>query len=236
MQCGETIQLDERAFQHAIKVLRLKQGYQLQLFDGNGHEFLATIQQIEKRRASVLVTDEIRKNTESPLHLHLGLAVSKGERMDYAIQKAVELGVSQITPLFSDHCVVNLDAKRLQKRMQHWQGVIISACEQCGRNQLPQLHSATALTAWVESLPHTMIAFNPEATQTLQQLVTPQDNTLALLIGPEGGFSNEEISWLATQEHVQQVQFGPRILRTETAAVAAITALQLLWGDLLQQH
>jgi 16S rRNA (uracil1498-N3)-methyltransferase len=233
LKSGESTELTEHAFQHAIKVLRLKQGAQLIVFDGSGAEFFATVEIINKKNASIIITEAIHSNSESNLSIHLGLGISKGERMDFAIQKAVELGVTEITPLFTEFCVVNLDEKRIQKRLQHWQGVIISACEQSGRTVLPILNTTTTLAKWVESIKNMCIVFNPEATTTLKD-ITLNDNFINLIIGPEGGLSTKEISELKKKKNFHGIRFGPRILRTETAAVSAITAIQMLWGDLLK--
>lgn len=233
LESNQQIELDERAFQHVIKVLRLKQNAKLVLFDGKGNEYSAVIEEVNKRNAFVKIEEAIDTKTESELSIHLGLGISKGERMDFAIQKAVELGVTEITPLFSEHCVVNLDEKRIQKRLNHWKGIIISACEQSGRNVLPQLNTVTTLTKWSEALQQTCIVFDPMATKTLKQ-VAPENNAINLVIGPEGGLSAKEISELEKNPNCQAVKFGPRILRTETAAVSAITAIQILWGDLVK--
>ena len=232
LQSKQLVELNEYAFKHAIKVLRLKKNAKLIIFDGKGHEYSASIEEINKRNAFVKIEEPLKLKTESSLMIHLGLGISKGERMDFAIQKAVELGVTEITPLFTEHCVVNLDEKRTQKRLHHWQGIIISACEQCGRNVLPDLNNTMTLTNWSETLNQTCIIFDPLATKTLKQ-ITPDNNCINILIGPEGGLSAKEISELEKKDIFQAVKFGPRILRTETAAVSAITAIQLLWGDLL---
>jgi 16S rRNA (uracil1498-N3)-methyltransferase len=232
LESNQLVELNEHAFQHVIKVLRLKKNANLIIFDGKGHEYSAFIEEVNKRNAFAKIEEPIKLKTESDLMIHLGLGISKGERMDFAIQKAVELGVTEITPLFTEHCVVNLDEKRIQKRLHHWQGIIISACEQSGRNVLPHLNKTTTLTNWSDSLNQTCIIFDPVATKTLKQ-ITPDNNCVNLVIGPEGGLSAKEISELEKKENFQTVKFGPRILRTETAAVSAITAIQLLWGDLL---
>lgn len=233
LKTGQLVELNEHAFQHAIKVLRLKQEAKLILFDGMGNEFFAEVETINKKNASVIITEAIDSNSESNLSIHLGLGISKGERMDFAIQKAVELGVTEITPLFTEFCVVNLNEKRIQKRLHHWQGIIISACEQSGRTVLPILNTTTTLIKWAESRNKTSLVFNPEATTTLKD-ITLNENFINLVIGPEGGLSPKEISELEKKKNFHEVKFGPRILRTETAAVSAITAIQLLWGDLLK--
>lgn len=232
LKTGQSVELTEHAFQHAIKVLRLKQDARLILFDGRGTEFSAAIETVNKKNASVTIKETIPSKSESNLLIHLGLGISKGERMDFAIQKAVELGVTEITPLFTEFCVVNLNEKRIQKRLQHWQGIIISACEQSGRTVLPILNTPLSLVKWAESINKVCLVFNPEATATLKN-ITLKDNFIHLVIGPEGGLSTKEISELEKKTNFHTVKFGPRILRTETAAVSAITAMQMLWGDLL---
>ena len=229
---GQSIELTDHAFQHAIKVLRLKQNAKLILFNGEGVEVSAAVETINKKNASVIITEELHSTPESNLSIHLALGISKGERMDFAIQKAVELGVTEITPLFTEHCVVNLDEKRTQKRLQHWHGIIVSACEQSGRNVLPILNTTNTLMKWADSINDLSLIFDPLATNSLKT-ITPVENKINLVIGPEGGLSSTEISELDKRSNFQAVKFGPRVLRTETAAVSAITAAQLLWGDLL---
>ncbi len=192
---------------------------------------MAKLNLAEKRRATVLLGEKCASERESPLAIHLGLGISKGERMDFAIQKAVELGVTQITPLFSQHCVVKLDEKRINNRLRHWQAIIISACEQCGRNRLAQLYTPQDFTHWIDmDSPGTDLILAPQAHQVLAQ-IQPAPQKLRLVIGPEGGFSDNEIT-AATSGSFTAIALGPRILRTETAVVAGLSALQTLWGDL----
>lgn len=229
---NQRVELNEHAFQHTIKVLRMKENAELILFDGKGNEYAASLEQVNKKNAFAKINTQINNHSESNLSVHLAIGISKGERMDYAIQKAVELGVTEITPLFTEHCVVNLDEKRKQKRLQHWQGVIISACEQSGRTILPKLNESKTIQKWRESINSDCIVLDPLADKCLKDISKPADN-VNLIIGPEGGLSPSEISELVSNNHFHAVKFGPRILRTETAAVSVITALQLLWGDLL---
>lgn len=229
---NQTVELNDHAFQHTVKVLRMKQDSKLVVFDGKGNEYSASLAQINKKNAFIRIEKELNSNSESNLSIHLGLGISKGERMDFAIQKAVELGVTEITPLFTEYCVVNLDEKRTQKRLQHWHGVIISACEQSGRSVLPTLNSAIKLNVWSETVDDLCLALDPLATSTLNKIM-PENNSISLVIGPEGGLSANEILELTKKEKFHAVKFGPRILRTETAALSVITAIQLLWGDLL---
>ncbi len=228
---GAEVELDDRACQYVLQVLRLKPGTELVLFNGEGDEYTARLALAEKRRATVLLGEKRNPEHESPLAVHLGLGISKGERMDYAIQKAVELGVTEITPLFSQHCVVRLDEKRIQNRLRHWQAIIISACEQCGRNRLADLHTPMDFPRWIEMDDSgTDLILAPQADQVLGQ-IQPPPQQLRLAIGPEGGFSDEEIR-AAISGRFTAVALGPRILRTETAVVASLSALQTLWGDL----
>lgn len=231
IKTGSEIELDQRAFQHAIKVLRMKPAASLIIFDGQGNDYFATLSQVNKKNAFAKIEKHEQSQTESQLHMHLGLGISKGERMDYAIQKAVELGVTEITPLFSEHCVVNLDEKRIQKKILHWQGVIISACEQSGRSRLPLLNTPESLTSWSAKEHSLCLVLDPLANNSLDT-IKPESKKISLVIGPEGGLSANEIAQLTTNDNFYPVKFGPRILRTETAAVSVITAIQLLWGDL----
>jgi 16S rRNA (uracil1498-N3)-methyltransferase len=227
----ELLELTDHAFQHTVKVLRMKQNSKIIIFDGKGSECFASLQEINKKNAFIKIEDVIKNKSESNLSIHLGLGISKGERMDFAIQKAVELGVTEITPLFTEYCVVNLDEKRIKKRLQHWQGTIISACEQSGRNIVPVLNMTCTLEKWSESIKEICLVFNPISASTLKDF-KPDNNIMNLVIGPEGGLSSQEITELEKQKNFYSVKFGPRVLRTETAAVSAITAIQLLWGDL----
>ncbi len=231
LAAGTEIGLDDRARQYLLQVLRLKPGASLILFNGEGDEYTARLTLAGKRRATVLLEEKHRPERESPLAIHLGLGISKGERMDFAIQKAVELGVTEITPIFSRHCAVRLDEKRIHNRLRHWQAVIISACEQCGRNRLAQLHRPLDFCRWIEmDTTGIDLILAPQACQTLAQ-IQPVPRQLRLAIGPEGGFSDEEIE-TARSGHFTAIGLGPRILRTETAVVAGLSALQTLWGDL----
>lgn len=232
LQPGSTVALDEHAFLHVVKVLRLREGAEIILFNGSGGEYSATLKKITRNEAIAEVSDFYDRESESPLSIHLALGISKGERMDFAIQKTVELGVTGITPLYTERCVVNLDAKREAKRLQHWQGIIISACEQCGRNTIPRLHKPVDIRKNFSGLPEAdlKLTLSPYADQNLKEVNKPEKRVL-IMIGPEGGLSEPEIE-LAVQNDFTAVRMGPRILRTETAALTAISAIQTLWGDL----
>jgi len=231
LNSSETIELDENAFNHAVRVLRLKQGDNLILFNGKGGEFEAELTEVQKKRASAHIHQFSDKETESPLTIILGQCISRGEKMDYTIQKAVELGVSEIVPLLSQRCGVKLNQERMEKRLRHWHSVIISACEQCGRNRIPTLHPVISLNEWQQQLNATLkLVLAPTATDSLATLNKPKQD-VALLIGPEGGLSDAEIKQ-AIAAGFSGIRLGPRILRTETAGLTALSVIQQLWGDL----
>lgn len=222
--------LPESVHRHAVQVLRLKAGAQLRLFDGQGRELEATLSLAERKRSEVQLHSELAIQSESPLDITLLQGISRGERMDFAIQKAVELGVRTIIPVVTERCNVQLSKERAEKRLKHWQGVLMSACEQSGRAFMPDLLPVTSLNeAMAASTAPLKLVLDPQARQRFHSL--PQPQALTLLIGPEGGLSDAEISQ-AEQSGFTSVQFGPRILRTETAAVAALAVVQTLWGDL----
>jgi 16S rRNA (uracil1498-N3)-methyltransferase len=201
------------------------------LFNGEGGEFRATLTGIAKKAARARVGAFSNVNRESPLQITLAQSVSKGERMDFALQKAVELGVADIVPLLTARSVVRVDEERREKKQEHWQGVINAAAEQCGRTRLPRLQSLLRLDRWLAQVPARTLklTLSPQATTTLNQL-SHAGEPIALLVGPEGGFSDAEVA-LAAGHGFHSVTLGPRVLRTETAGVAALAAFQALWGD-----
>lgn len=229
-QSQTVMALPESVHRHAVQVLRLKAGAPVRLFDGQGRELEATLSLVERKRSKVQLERELDTQSESPLEITLLQGISRGERMDFAIQKAVELGVKTFIPVVTERCNVQLSKERAEKRLKHWQGVLTSACEQSGRAYMPELAPVTkldeAMTATADAL---KLVLDPQAQQRFHSL--PQPQALTLLIGPEGGLSDAEISQ-AQQAGFTAVQFGPRILRTETAAVAALAVVQTLWGDL----
>ena len=228
---GRQLELDQRSARHLVQVLRLQPPHPLVVFDGQGHVCHAVLSKADKKSVVVELGAAIAESPESPLAVHLGLGISKGERMDIAIQKAVELGVTAITPLFTRYSMVKLDPARAEKRLEHWQGIIISVCEQCGRNRLPLLHTIINSDDWLRTNQEQLkLTLDPQAEISLGSIPTPT-GTLSLYIGPEGGLSDEEIAQ-AKQYGFQGVRLGPRILRTETAVIAALTAVQFRWGDL----
>lgn len=231
LHSGNEIELDSNALRHIVQVLRLKTGHPLILFNGQGGEFEAKLVKVEKRQAIAQIGRFHDISRESSLVTLLGLGISKGERMDFALQKAVELGVSEITPLLTDHCVVQLTASRVMKRHAHWQAIIISACEQSGRNTIPVLNTTATLNDWLSSIPvTTRLILDPQANTGLATITLPQAE-IVLTVGPEGGFSESEIEQ-ARRAGFLAVRLGPRVLRTESAAIASLAAVQCLWGDL----
>lgn len=228
---SKTVVLEKAATHYLLQVLRCKTGQRIELFNGTGDLCHAVIQSADKHSVTLELLGCCHQSSESPLPIHLALGISKGERMDTAIQKAVELGVHAIQPLQTEYSVVKLNAERAAKRLQHWQGIIISACEQCGRNTLPKLHPVQTLQDWLNQ-PHDMPGwlFHPSSTHRLSDMPKPEQG-VSILIGPEGGLAEKEISHACTKGF-HSLNFGPRILRTETAAIACISAIQTLWGDL----
>lgn len=230
LETGRSVELEAGPSHHLSKVLRCKTGTRLVLFDGFGHQYTAQISIIEKKQVTVDVFDLIDNTSESPLHIELGIGISKGERMDFVVQKATELGVSSITPIFSERSEVKLTAQRLEKKLSHWNKVIISACEQCGRSQLPSLNNPDSLESWLGSINcDARFVLHHRHPERLNSQEPPA--SVALAIGPEGGLSDNEIK-LALKHDFKALSLGPRILRTETAPLAAISLLQHVWGDM----
>lgn len=233
LETGASIQLNEQSSHHLARVLRAQINDLLTVFNGQGGEYLAKITDITKKGlVRVEILQFSPREAESPLDLCLAQGISRGEKMDYTIQKAVELGVKHIIPLFTERCTVKLDNERLRKRLEHWEAIIISACEQSGRNRIPKITMPDSLDKMLPQMKADFcFVLAPTATQKLSQLSMLKNNTVILLIGPEGGLSETEIK-LAMQYHFLPLNLGPRILRTETAAVAAMTALQCYFGDM----
>jgi 16S rRNA (uracil1498-N3)-methyltransferase len=230
---GLKLALDKHAVLHVMTVLRLKIADKIILFNGNGNEYPADIIEARHHHLTVEIQDEILKNNESPLTIHLGQVISKAERMDYTLQKATELGASQITPLFSTRCDLHLKGEREEKKMTHWQKVLISACEQCGRNQIPVLFAIQKFKEWVRASDmQTKIFLDHRSKTSLKDISIGA--SVGIMVGPEGGFTFEEKVYAEEQGFIA-VQMGPRILRTETAGLAAITLIQFLAGDMGRQ-
>jgi len=229
---GQSVLLEPPASKHLLAVLRLKPGAPLTLFDGSGREFEACLEAAEDRRARVLIKAELPSRTESPLQIILAQGISRSERMDYTLQKAVELGVAEILPLVTERSVVRLDQKHAIRKQQHWQQLVISACEQSGRVRIPVVQPPLSLDAlFAQQLSAMKLLLDPEAQNSLRTLARPLNEPVLLLVGAEGGLSGAERS-AALRAGFQSVQLGPRILRTETAALVALSLLQGRWGDL----
>lgn len=228
---GAEIALSDDAANHVGRVLRMSAGQALQLFDGSNQVFEAEIVRSDKKSVQVKVLSATLDDRESPLHLHLGQVMSRGEKMEFTIQKSIELGVNVITPLFSERCGVKLDAERLNKKIQQWQKIAIAACEQSGRNRIPEIRPAMDLEAWCAEQDDALkLNLHPRAQASINTLSQPVTR-VRLLIGPEGGLSADEIAM--TAEHAfTDILLGPRVLRTETTALTAVTALQVRFGDL----
>lgn len=225
------LRLDRQYSHYVCNVLRLQNGSPMTLFDGLGHCYNARFVNCEKQGANIQVELENTSSPESRIHIHLLQGLSRGDRMDSTIQKATELGVSAITPVYTDRSAIKLTTDRAERKLEHWRSIAISACEQSGRNVLPTIGSPINFVelnklATEDSL---KIVLDPRATSNLKSLHFVNSNIL-VLSGPEGGFSDSELT-LANQHGFQPVQLGPRILRTETAAVALLSAIQTLWGD-----
>lgn len=220
------------AAHHASRVLRLRAGDSVQIFDGLGHECHGVLDELSGKQVIVKNIIRIDANRESPLPVMLAQALSSSEKMDWVIQKATELGVAEIQPLATERSVAKLSPERAARRTEHWQQVAISACEQCGRNVLPLIHTPLDIMAWLQQMrtsDHSKYILLPQGAASLQRQAKPQ-GTAVLLIGAEGGFSQAE-SDSAQLCGFTPIRLGARILRTETAAVAGLSALQTLWGD-----
>jgi len=228
---GAEIILPEAAARHAVTVLRLQPGDTLSLFNGTGGEYSASLVAANKREARVCLTEFHAAERESPLRITLALGISAGERMDYSLKKATELGVAAIQPLATERSVVKLAGERADKRLQHWQHVVIAACEQCGRNRVPAVAPVQRLFSYLAAVDRKqrLLLLAPDAAMPLK-LVSPA-REVVLLVGAEGGLAPAEYE-AATASGFEPVSLGPRILRTETAPLAALAVLQALWGDL----
>ncbi|MEY4921486.1 MAG: ribosomal small subunit methyltransferase [Pseudomonadota bacterium] len=231
LQANTELALSDDAANHVGRVLRMIEGQSLQLFDGSNQVFVAEIICADKKNLIVRIAEGMLEDRESSLNLHLGQVISRGEKMEFTIQKSIELGVNVITPLFSKRCGVKLDGERLAKKIQQWHKIAIAACEQCGRNQIPEIREAMQLSDWCAEQDDSLkLNLHPRASNSINTL--PRSLTkVRLLIGPEGGLSADEIA-MTSRLGFTDILLGPRILRTETTALTAITALQVRFGDL----
>jgi 16S rRNA (uracil1498-N3)-methyltransferase len=224
-------ELPEQAAHHAARVLRLRVGDRVGVFNGLGGEGEARIADIGKRNVTLEIVDWLDVERESPLQVLLAQAISAGEKMDFTLQKAVELGIGNIQPLASERSVVRLSGERAEKRVAHWQGVVVAACEQSGRNRVPGVAPIRPLLDWLEQQDQSglRLMLSPTAEIGLRDLPKPA-GSVTLLVGPEGGLSLAEAE-AAQRYGYTPVRLGARVLRTETAALAALAAMQTLWGD-----
>lgn len=230
LERGADVELPATASHYLTRVLRLEKGAAIVLFNGQGGEYEAHLTASTRHSCRVTIGAHNDQDCQSPLRVHLGVGMSRGERMDLIIQKATELGVHSIAPLFTERCEVKLSGERADKRLKHWRNISISACEQSGRNRLPEIHPPVAAPVWLEKAAADIkLVLEPSATQGLSTETLP--TSAALFTGPEGGLTEGEVS-LAQGCGFQAVSLGQRVLRAETAPVAVLSILQYLWGDM----
>lgn len=224
------VELPDNVVRH-LNVLRVKNTEEIVLFNGNGKSYPALPEVLEKRRASVRILREEATDNESPLNITLVQAVSAAERMDFTLQKSVELGVAEIRPVISERCVVRLSGERAEKRVARWQEIVVSACEQSGRNIVPKVLPLVTYAQALQQLPQetTKLLMSLNRAQKLSD-VRPQSGKVVFMVGPEGGWTEKE-EQQAFDAGFQSVTLGKRVLRTETTSLAAIAAMQTLWGD-----
>ena len=231
LSVDKSFDLSTAASHHLTKVLRLGEAHPLILFDGDGYDYHAIVTRLGKT-VRVNVNQAMEKNTESPVNIHLGQVISKGDKMEYTVQKAVELGVNAITPLFSERCDIRLNSERQAKKQRQWQLIIENACQQCGRSVVPVCHMPMQLNQWIETNNY-QLKLMLEPTGSIKLSALPKNNiqSVSLLIGSEGGFSTAETT-LANAHGFTAINLGKRILRTETAGVTMLAILQAQYGDL----
>lgn len=230
---GEMVTVTGQTAHHVIQVLRLRPGATIRLFNGHGQEWNAVL--LESKRAEIYleVSTPVETIAASSLSITLAQGVARNDRMDFILQKSVELGVSSIQPLWMQRCQARIRGERLEKRMKHWQGIIISACEQCGRSTLAEIYKPEDYTGWIikQNKSALGLMLQPDSTQVLHDL-RPQGREIVVLVGPEGGLTPEE-QRLAVLSGFTGIRLGQRILRTETAAISALASMHTLWGDFL---
>lgn len=233
LELKDIVELEAQTHIHATKVLRLKVGDQFALFNGDGFDYVAKVIEISKHKTTVEIINQYEVNHESPLKITLAQGLAAGDKMDWIIQKAVELGVHTIQPLLTERSIIKLDRERADKKLEHWKTVVISACEQTGRSTIPDVLSPIQLNYWLseETLKTDTLKLilTPSKAQNINQLDKPS-NSIVFMVGSEGGFSEKEMT-LALNQSFIPVNFGQRILRTETASIVALSILQNLWGD-----
>lgn len=228
LETGAELELRDESFHYARNVLRLEPGAQLQVFDGRGNEIEARVLSSTKRTLTLLAGDPVASTADQAFEVHLGIGLSRGERMDWVVQKSTELGVASITPLLLTRCNARLDAKRGENRLRHWRQVAISACEQCGRAHLPRIDAAEPLGQWLAQRPELPgLVLHTRDSAVLASSQKPL--AMRLLVGPEGGLEAGEFEQ-ARAAGFAPWSLGPRVLRTETAPLAALAILQFLWA------
>lgn len=229
---GSDLDLEPEQSHYLGNVLRMTEGASLQVFNAQCGEYRATLSTLKKNKASIVIEQQIAEYTPPPLSIHLVLGISRGDRMDYAIQKSVELGVSRITPMYSEFGEVRFkQADRLQRKLQHWRRIAISAAEQCGRLDVPTISEPKEFNNCIDNdLGQLMIIFEPSGNESLKDLTI--ESNVTVLVGPEGGFSSIELDLVRKSANCHLVKLGPRVLRTETAPVAALSVMQFVFGDL----
>lgn len=232
LSVNSSIQLDDYAAHHVARVLRAQVNDRLIIFNGEGGEYQSIITHIDRKKVTVAIQEFAQHDTESPLQLFLAQGVSRGEKMDFTVQKAVELGVKKIIPVITARCNVKLDKERSEKRLQHWGSIIVSACEQSGRNHIPDIIFPISFEKFLMTIDTKWkFVLAPTAEKKLSHYTIPMNEDVVVLIGPEGGLTENEIQQ-ATAKGFLPIQLGRRTLRTETAAVAALSIFQYYLGDL----
>ena len=233
LELKHVVELIAQTHIHATKVLRLKVGDQFALFNGDGYDYVAKVIELSKHKTSVEIIDRYQVNHESPLKITLAQGLAAGDKMDWIIQKAVELGIQSIQPLLTERSIVKLDRERADKKLEHWRTVAISACEQTGRSIIPDILSPIHIVQWLSNqnqIANSLkLILTPAKAQNLNHLEKPS-SPVVFMVGPEGGFSEKEMD-LALRSGFVPVNFGKRILRTETASIVALSIMQNLWGD-----
>ncbi|WP_446808737.1 16S rRNA (uracil(1498)-N(3))-methyltransferase [Methylomonas sp. 2BW1-5-20] len=229
LNVGGRVELVGDAAHYVRSVLRLKQEQSIMLFNGRGGEYLGRFSEVSRKIVRVEIEQFVDRDVESPLAIRLGLGISRGDRMDWAVQKAVELGVTQLTPLVTERCVIKFNDDKKLQRLQHWQHIVQHATEQSGRTVCPMLGEVADLADWAGAQQGLRVFLDPYAELSLADL-EPENSCVTLLSGPEGGFSEQE-RIIAKAAGFVPVRMGARILRTETAVLSALTAVQTLWGD-----
>jgi 16S rRNA (uracil1498-N3)-methyltransferase len=229
LAAGKQIELDEESAHYVRTVLRLKKDAALVLFNGEGGEYGCTVAEVSRKTVRIAIEQWHDRNVESPLRVTVGLGISRGDRMDLSVQKAVELGANHITPLLTERCVVQFKGEKKPQRLLHWQKIMHHAAEQSGRTILPELTEIDQLSCWIGHQQGLKVFLDPYAETSLTEL-KPESMQVTLLTGPEGGFADQERELAKAAEFIP-VRLGRRILRTETASLAALAAVQLLWGD-----